>query len=228
MSLSTPSPLKRPAPSEPDPVLSGTDSTPPKTRFRLRRPSAIKGAAAFALEVLKVVIFALAIIVPVRYFLVQPFYVKGASMEPTFQDREYLLIDEITYRFRDPARGEVVVLRNPTRESEFFIKRVVGLPGDHLDVTDGHIEVRNAANPNGFVLDESVYLDPSVETSGTTRVDLSARQYFVFGDNRSYSLDSRYFGAVDRREIVGRVWIRALPLDRFDAFAAPAYAPAAP
>jgi signal peptidase I len=206
-------------------VLSGTDSTPPRSRFADRKPSSLAAFAGFALEVLKVVVFALAIIVPVRYFLVQPFYVKGASMEPTFQDREYLLIDEISYRFRTPSRGEVVVLRNPTRESEFFIKRVVGLPGEHLEVNDGRIEVKNADRPGGFVLDESAYLNPAVETAGTVRVDLGPKQYFVFGDNRNYSLDSRAFGAVDRREIVGRVWIRALPVSRFDAFSAPAYAP---
>jgi signal peptidase I len=174
-------------------------------------------------EVLRVVIFALAIIVPVRYFLVQPFYVKGASMEPTFHDAEYLIIDEITYRFRSPDRGEVVVLHNPTRPSEFFIKRVIGLPGEHLEVTNGHVRITNSAHPTGFTLDETGYLEPSVTTTGNQTADLGPGQFYVFGDNRSYSLDSRSFGPVDRKTIVGRVWIRAWPFDRLMQFSPPHY-----
>lgn len=208
-----------------DPNLSATDSVPGRSGG-YARPPRLGAALAFVGEVLRVVIFALAIIVPVRYLLVQPFYVKGASMEPNFHDAEYLIIDELSYRFRSPARGEVVVLRNPARPSEFFIKRIIGLPGEHLEIAGDRIRVTNAAHPVGFSLDESPYLDPSVATNGNLQVDLGGRQYYVFGDNRSYSLDSRSFGPVDRKTIVGRVWIRAWPFERFTQFSAPHYAPA--
>jgi signal peptidase I len=81
-------------------------------------------------EFLKIVIVSLLIILPIRYFIIQPFYVKGASMEPNFHDREYLIIDEISYRFNEPQRGQVIVFRYPNNPQEYFIKRVIGLPGD--------------------------------------------------------------------------------------------------
>ena len=101
--------------------------------------AAVGGVLLFLLEIVQIVVIAAAIIIPIRYFLVQPFYVRGASMEPTFLDREYLLIDEITYRFRDPQRGDVVVFRYPRDPSEFFIKRVIGVPGDTVDVANGKV-----------------------------------------------------------------------------------------
>ncbi len=208
----------------PDPTLSMSDSATPPSRTP--RPHPASGALPFLLEVVKVVVFALAIIVPIRYFLVQPFYVKGASMEPNFEDHEYLLIDEISYRFREPARGEVVVLRNPSRESEFFIKRIVGLPGDTVQFEDGRIRIVDTVNPSGFILDESAYLAGGIPTNaqpGRAAFTLALKQYLVLGDNRPFSLDGRSFGPIPRREIVGRVWIRAFPLNRFDLFSAPAY-----
>lgn len=171
------------------------------------------GALAFAAEMIKVALIALAIILPVRYFLVKPFYVNGASMEPNYFDREYLIIDEISYRFADPARGEVVVFHYPQDESQYFIKRVIGLPGERVVVADGKITIYNAAQAQGLVLDEP-YLLPDVLTAGAVDITLGADEFFVFGDNRNASLDSRRFGPVNRREIVGRTWIRGWPLDR--------------
>jgi signal peptidase I len=168
-------------------------------------------------EVVKVVVISLAIIIPVRAFLLQPFYVKGASMEPNFEDREYLLIDEISYRIRDPKRGEVVVFRYPKDPSQFFIKRVIGLPGESIHVADDRIVV------NGRVLDESAYLASDVLTSGTVDLTLGQDEYMVFGDNRMASLDSRIFGAVPRSDIVGKAWIRAWPFTRISHFSAPVY-----
>src|SRR5690606_17051105 len=131
------------------------------------------------------------------------FYVKGASMEPNFYDHEYLIIDELSYRFRDPMRGEIVVFRYPRDPREYFIKRVVGLPGETVEITDGKVIISNAQYPNGLELEEE-YLD-GVPTDGKKKITLGADEYFVLGDNRDESLDSRAFGPLTRDHIVGRV-----------------------
>lgn len=169
-------------------------------------------AASFLWEVVKVVAISLMIVLPIRYFLVQPFYVKGSSMEPNFHDYQYLVIDQLTYRFNDPVRGQVVVMRDPLDNSKYFIKRIVGLPGDTVLIEAGAVYL------NGDLLDETAYLDPSVETfssSGDQEVKLGEDEYFVMGDNRPASYDSRRFGAVKQSEFVGRVWVRAWPFTKF-------------
>src|SRR3989339_174157 len=98
----------------------------------------------FVFEVIKVVLISLAIIIPVRYFLIQPFYVKGASMEPNFFDHEYLIINEIGYRLAKPQRGDIVVFRYPKDPRQYFIKRVIGLPGETMRIKDGKVFVINA------------------------------------------------------------------------------------
>jgi signal peptidase I len=177
--------------------------------------------ARFALEIVEIVVISLAIILPIRYFLVQPFYVKGASMEPTFDDREYLIIDELSYRMRQPERGEVVVFRYPLDPRQFFIKRVIGLPGETVKVADKKVFIINDAHPDGFVLDETSYLSPEVPTNGDRTIKLGPGEYFVMGDNRTASLDSRTFGPLPAQNIVGRVWIRGWPLNRATVFRAP-------
>lgn len=198
--------------------------------LRTRRnvvPTFSESAGSFIVEVAKVVIISLAIIIPVRYFLIQPFYVKGASMEPNFYDKEYLVVDEISYRFGSPERGDVVVMRNPRRESDFFIKRLIGLPGERVEVINHEVNIYNRDFPDGMTLNESAYLSAGVQTVGTVDVTLGRDDYFVLGDNRESSLDSRYFGTVKRREIVGRTWIRAWPVNRARIFKTPEY-PRAP
>jgi signal peptidase I len=181
-----------------------------------------KMALGFLFELIQVAAISLAIIIPVRYFLVQPFYVKGASMEPNFFDHEYLIIDELSYRLRDPVRGDIVVFRYPKDPTQFFIKRVIGSPGETVEIVGGQIKIFNDQNPNGFVLTETEYLDQ--EFTATTRtVTLKSGEYFVLGDNRIASLDSRYFGAIHRYDIVGRVWLRGWPLDRWKVFENPRY-----
>lgn len=180
----------------------------------------IKGAflefGEFVIELAKVVLISLAIILPIRYYVVQPFYVNGQSMEPTFQNNEYLLIDELSYRFNAPERGDVVVFRYPRDTSKFFIKRLVGLPGETVTVSDGRVRITNAANPQGFILDEP-YLEHQT-TLGDSTFEVPQNQYFLLGDNRGQSLDSRVFGPVDQRYVVGRVWVRALPVSRWSVF----------
>lgn len=177
----------------------------------------------FIFDILKIIVLSLAIVLPVRYFLIQPFSVKGASMEPTYYDGEYLIVDEISYRLREPERGEVIVLRNPNRPSEFFIKRIIGLPGETIDIADGSVKIINAAHPEGFTLKES-YLPDSTITSGFRHQELKGDQYFVMGDNRGASLDSRAIGPIPKQNIVGRTWVRVLPLNRATLFSAPQYA----
>ncbi len=188
-----------------------------------RRFGPVAGSAAvFILEVLQIVIISAVIIVPIRYFLVQPFYVKGASMEPNFYDREYLIIDELTFRMRAPERGEIIVFRYPRDPSQFFIKRLVGLPGETVEITGGTVVIYNDAHPNGQVLDEKLYLGSTL-SQGKKKVTLGADEYFVMGDNRDESLDSRSFGPINKSAIVGRVWVRGLPLSRIGTFEAPTY-----
>jgi len=181
----------------------------------------VGSVVAFIFDVLQIVIVSAAIIMVIRYFLIQPFYVKGASMEPNFYDREYLIIDELTFRFRAPERGEIVVFRYPRDPSQYFIKRIVGLPGETVEVIDGHVVVYNDIYPNGIILEEA-YLDDSV-TEGKKKVTLGTTEYYVLGDNRDESLDSRSFGPVLDTFLVGRVWIRGLPLSRIGHFTSPEY-----
>ncbi len=184
-------------------------------------PSFFVRLGRFGMEIAEIVVISLAIILPIRYFLVQPFYVKGASMEPTFDDREYLIIDELSYRLRHAERGEVVVFRYPLDPRQFFIKRVIGLPGETVKVSGRKVTIINAAHPDGFILDETAYLSPDVPTEGERTIKLSHDEYFVMGDNRTASLDSRIFGPLPAQDVVGRVWIRGWPIDRATVFRAP-------
>ncbi len=172
----------------------------------------------FLWETIKIVIISLAIILPIRYFIIQPFYVKGASMEPNFYDHEYLIVDEISYRFREPARGEVIVFRYPRDPREFFIKRIIGLPGETIKIHNGQITIFNKQHPKGFKLDESAYLPKNVYTQGNLEIKLKNDEYFVMGDNRGSSLDSRRFGPIKRQSIIGRTWIRGWPINKITVF----------
>lgn len=179
-------------------------------------------AIALVLEMIQVLAVSLAIIIPVRWFLIQPFYVQGASMEPNFFDHEYLIIDELSYRLDDPRRGDVVVFHYPNDPKQFFIKRVIGLPSETVEISDGKVRIYNEAHPNGILLDETSYLDQDF-TAASQTVTLKADQYYLLGDNRSSSLDSRFFGPVDRSHIVGRVWVRGYPVDRWKHFQSQTY-----
>lgn len=173
----------------------------------------------FVWEITKVVVLSLAIILPVRYFLIQPFYVKGASMEPNFHDSEYLIIDELTYRFSEPIRGQVIVFRYPKNPQEYFIKRVVALPGEKIQIADGQVTIFNQENPEGFVLAENYLPDDlitmdSIEALTTIGPD----EFFVLGDNRGASKDSRSFGAVNKNFITGKVLLRGWPFSKITFF----------
>ncbi len=179
---------------------------------------------SFLFELVKIVAISLVIIIPIRYFLIQPFYVKGSSMEPSFYDHEYLIVDEISYRFKDPQRGDVIVFRYPRNPQEYFIKRIVGTPGDKIQIKDGGIYIYNIDNPQGVAIDEPYLLDGTKTYSLAKEViTLGEEEYYVFGDNRNSSKDSRSFGAVKRSFIIGRVLLRGWPFDRVGFFEAMEY-----
>ena len=194
----------------------GRQEAPPQTvRSGSTRTNSVSrrflGATGrFIVEVGKVVLVALAIIVPIRMFVVQPFSVSGSSMEDSFFHRDYLVIDEISYRFRAPERGEVIVFRFPEDRSQFFIKRIIGLPGETIRVRDGRVFV--VTSEIQYLLDEADYLPvETITTGGDQEVVLGEDEYYVLGDNRTASSDSRVWGSLTTDDIVGRAWIRAWP-----------------
>lgn len=201
------------------------DTGSPSALVRWLGPT-LGAVATFVLEIVQIAALALAIILPVRWFLVQPFIVKGVSMEPNFHDNEYLIIDELSFHFREPVRGEIVVFHPPNAaEKQFYIKRVIGLPGETVEVSDGKVTVYNTGennldNPNGLVLTEA-YLDDY--TPGRDSETLGEGQYYLMGDNRDASFDSRMFGPVPKENFTGRVWIRGLPLEKLGSFPLPEY-----
>lgn len=184
----------------------------------------IKNFFLFVFELIKIVVISLVIIVPVRYFLIQPFYVKGASMEPNFYDHEYLIIDEITYRFKEPERGEIIVFKYPRNPQEYFIKRLIGLPGEKVQIKDGAVIIFNNEFPDGMTLRED-YLPQGISTYGLSEevVKLADDEIYVLGDNRNSSKDSRYFGPVNVSFITGRVFFRGWPFSRVEIFDTPGY-----
>ncbi|MBU0613894.1 signal peptidase I, partial [Patescibacteria group bacterium] len=147
-------------------------------------------------------------------------YVKGASMEPNFFDHEYLIIDEISYRLGEVKRGDVIVFVPPTATNGFYIKRVIGLPGETVQIEEGIIKIYNDEYPSGFVLSEE-YIDEY--THGIERVVLGLDEVYVLGDNRGASLDSRKIGPIKIDSIVGRAWLRGLPIDRAGVIGVPKY-----
>jgi signal peptidase I len=157
---------------------------------------------------LQTFILALLIVIPIRFFLFQPFVVSGASMEPNFKQGEYLLIDEISYRIRSPKRGEVIVFRYPKDPSYFYIKRIIGLPGETVQINNGEVKIYNYDYPEGKVLQEP-YVNPPTE--GNLKIVLDKNEYFLLGDNREHSSDSRFFGSVDKKYIVGKAWVSIYP-----------------
>jgi signal peptidase I len=181
----------------------------------------MKNALIFIWEIIKIVVIALAIVIPIRYFLFQPFFVKGQSMEPNFENGDYLIVDEITYRLKEPQRGEVIVFKYPNVPSQRYIKRIIGLPGETLEIKNGQVFILE--NGKYQVLDESSYLHSSTFTQGNLKITLGDNEYFVMGDNRSASYDSRRWGPVPRQNIIGRVYLRAWPFAALAKVETPAY-----
>jgi signal peptidase I len=188
------------------------------------------GVGSFIWEVVKVFVWALIIIVPIRVFLFQPFFVQGSSMEPNFKDGDYLIINELGYKqteigfgnfniftvksFKNFERGDAVVFRYPVQPETFFIKRVIGLPSERVKIENNRITIYNNQNPDGLLLDEEKYLAKNVITTETVNIQLKDGEYFVMGDNRTASYDSRKWGPVPEKDIVGKVLLRAWPITK--------------
>ncbi|HEC30762.1 MAG TPA: signal peptidase I [Candidatus Yonathbacteria bacterium] len=159
-------------------------------------------------EVIKFFVIASIIVIPIRIFIAQPFIVSGSSMDPTFADKQYLIVDQLSYNLGTPERGDVVILRYPLDTSVFFIKRVVGLPNETVTITDGVVSITSPENELGITLDEPYIKFPKFDSSTRT---LGDKEYFVMGDNRAASLDSRAWGPAPENLIIGKVFLRLLP-----------------
>jgi len=196
----------------------------------------IKEGAYIGWEIIKTVVGIGILVIFFRFFIIQPFSVSGNSMNPDFQNGEYLFVDEASYYFRSPERGEVIVFKHPDTQpstnctafvennkflTKFiqgpclsFIKRVIAVPGDTVIVKNGYITIKNTEHPEGLKLNET-YVEDGVKTLGDQTVTLHNNEYYVVGDNRQpgMSYDSRGWGVLKREFIIGRAWLRLLPSD---------------
>lgn len=183
-------------------VSNASDSNQPSTNTPEKKEHPLAETLRFAL-------IAILIVVPIRMFVAQPFIVSGASMDDTFHNGQYLIVDQVTYYFNDPQRGDVVIFRYPRDPNKYFIKRIIGLPGDTVEIKESDVIITNEANPTGLTLNEP-YISEMSPTAPLTEV-LGPREYFVMGDNRNHSSDSRVWGVLQEERIIGRAWLRLFP-----------------
>lgn len=160
--------------------------------------------------ILQFVIAALVIVIPIRLFVAQPFVVTGTSMEPTLMPGEYLVIDKLSYRLHKPERGDVIILRFPLEPDMYYVKRVVGLPGEVVRLQNGLVTI---VTPDGKAETlQEPYLEPDKPGGPTATIMLTADEFFVLGDNRAQSSDSRDWGPLQDKFIVGRAFARLSPI----------------
>ena len=192
----------------------------PDTNNQEKKGSVSQTTWTLIWELVKIALLALVIVLPIRYFLFQPFIVKGESMSPNFESGDYLIVDEISYRFSDLQRGDVIVFDFPKDISQRFIKRVIGLPGETVQVQSGKVEITKDGQTT--ILNEK-YLPNNLQTIGNVSLTLKSGEYFVMGDNREYSYDSRYWGTVPRNEIIGKAFLRLFPFNELSTILRPTY-----
>jgi len=173
----------------------------------------------FIIETLKFSLIAILIVLPFRIFIAQPFLVSGASMSPNFETGHYLIVDQLSYNFQKPERGEVIVFRYPKNPKKFFIKRIIALPNETIKINGSQVTIINEENPNGFVLKEDYLKFKSINTLKTS---LGEKEYFVMGDNRPASSDSRTWGVLQEEFLIGRAFLRLFPFTQISIF--PEYA----
>lgn len=163
-------------------------------------------------ELIKFILIAIAIVLPIRILVAQPFIVSGSSMVPTFQDKQYLIVDQITYKIHEPKRGDVIIFRFPLDTSKFFIKRIIGLPNEEVKIEKGKITITDTDG------NESKLEEPYLEfvSNDSMSIKLKSDEYFVMGDNRIASSDSRSWGVLPKENIVGKALIRLLPVDSIE------------
>ena len=177
--------------------------TPPKSSFK-----------EFAIEIAKFAVLSLIIVVPIRMYIASPFIVNGSSMEPTFETGDYIIVDQLSYELREPRRGEVVVFRYPKHKTIFFIKRIIGLPGETININNGTVTIKNSKHKDGFKINEPYIEFPKYDNFTTT---LKKDEYFVMGDNRNASMDSRVWGPLKKNLITGRPLVRLFPLNEINS-----------
>jgi len=170
--------------------------------------SAVKEIATF-------LVLAVVIVLPIRLFVAQPFVVEGESMYPTFDSGDYLIVDELTYRFEEPKRGDVVVFRYPQNPDVFYIKRVIGLPGETVSIDEGMVTIQKSDGTTITLEEPYVVAEDATYTKSTT---VGPGEYFVMGDNRPRSSDSRVWGLLPEDEIMGRAFLQLLPASDIDLF----------
>lgn len=170
----------------------------------------------FLVEIIRFTLIALVVVVPIRMFVAQPFIVQGASMDPTFATGQYLIVDQLSYYFEEPQRGEVIIFRYPKDPSKFFIKRIIGVPGDTLKIDGNVVTISNAAHPDGIVISEPYVREMRPDT--VLVETLGDHEYFVMGDNRNASSDSRVWGVLRDNFIIGRALVRLLPMETLGLF----------
>jgi signal peptidase I len=154
-------------------------------------------------------------VVPIRLYVAKPFIVSGDSMQPTFQTGQYLIVDELTYHFEAPERGDIIIFKYPLDTSQYFIKRIIGLPGETLHIHSGQVSVTTVAGKT-IVLPEPYV--KNIGNGGDIDVPIPAGNYFVMGDNRPDSSDSRYWGLLPSYDIVGHAFLRLLPIQSIALF----------
>lgn len=171
----------------------------------------------FFKELIKFIIIAALIVIPVRTFIAQPFIVDGPSMDPTFNTGQYLIVDQLTYHLNEPKRNDVIVFRYPRDPKVFYIKRIIGLPGETVSIKNGYVTIINSENPDGLLLEDN-YLASRHRTHENFTSVLGDDEYFVMGDNREQSSDSRLWGSLKREFIVGRPFVRLFPFSKISVF----------
>lgn len=165
-------------------------------------------------ETVRFIILAIIIVVPVRIFIAQPFVVSGSSMYPTFHNGDYLIVDELTYRLDKVERNDVIIFKYPGDTSKYFIKRVIGLPNEIVEVKNNVVSITNKKTNQTTTLDENYLTNKAGGIDA--KYDLNNDEYFVMGDNRGASSDSRYWGPVKKDLIIGQAFLRLLPINDID------------
>lgn len=160
-------------------------------------------------EIIIFAILAFGIVLPFRLYVAEPYLVDGRSMDPTFATGDYLIVDKLSYELGTPQRNTVIVFKYPNDPTKSFIKRVIGLPGETVTQKSNVVTITNKDNPEGFVIDESYITHPLPTDFSVT---LGSDEYYVMGDNRAESFDSRSWGPLNKKYIIGKPVIRLLPL----------------
>jgi len=177
---------------------------------------------SFLFDLLKTFVIVALVAFAIRYFVIQPFVVDGDSMLPTFINNEYLIAEKISYDFKNPSRGDVAIFRYPKNPEIIYIKRIIGLPGETVEIKNNSVYIADSTESQAKKLSESylstvskTYIYSESEKDQEYKVALKENEYFVMGDNREHSSDSREWGVLPRTNIVGRVWITVTPLENF-------------